>query len=392
MTIDQMLLTIFYLCHRKAYLLRNEIHQTGNLSFEADYGEIHLVAFADEMIDDGKNKTLILNRTSKSVRERHTIESAFLSFVMELRGEKSEVVVNFLNGQKKIKSHDELILMMINSMKESFEKPSPPNPVFSYACKGCPFYPECIEISSKTEDISLINGIGEKRKKTLLKAGFTDLKSISNANPQMIASYTGIELKEANAIVKQATAISKFQLILIEKPDLPKSDHEYFFDVEKSDKELYLFGVFHEGTYHSFIIDTDDWESSWKAFLEFISKYPSAPIYHYDRFDKDVIQKFANISKTKSEDLLKRFVDLYSTVRKSLAIPVKFYSLKDVAGILGFKWKNPNFKGYDAMLALGKWKRTKDQSIMKEVLEYNEDDCKALKVLKERLVEMINTN
>ncbi|PMP81994.1 MAG: hypothetical protein C0175_04455 [Caldisericum exile] len=81
-----------------------------------------------------------------------------------------------------------------------------------------------------------------------------------------------------------------------------------------------------------------------------------------------------------------------TTVRKSLAIPVKFYSLKDVAGILGFKWKNPNFKGYDAMLALGKWKRTKDQSIMKKVLEYNEDDCKALKVLKERLVEMINTN
>ena len=112
-----MLLTTFYLCHRKTYLLKNEIHQTGNLSFEADYGEIHLVAFADEMIDDGKNKTLILNRTSKSVKERHTIESAFLSFVMELRGEKSEVVVNFLNGQKKIKSHDELILMMINSIK-----------------------------------------------------------------------------------------------------------------------------------------------------------------------------------------------------------------------------------------------------------------------------------
>lgn len=389
MTIDQTLLTTFYLCHRKAYFLRNEVHQ-GVLNFEVDYDQIHLVAFADEMIDDEKNKILILNRMSKSVRERHIIEAAFLSFVMNLRGEKSEIIVNFLNGQKKIKSRDELISMMINSIKEIFEKSSPPEPVFSYACKGCQFYTECVEISSKAEDISMINGIGEKRKKALLKAGFTDLKSISNADPKMIASYAGIELKEANAIVKQATAISKLQLILIEKPNLPKSDHEYFFDVEKSDEELYLFGVLFEGEYHSFILDIDDWQSSWDEFLKFISKYPSAPIYHYDRFDRDVIQKFSKISGIKSEDLLKRFIDLYSTVRKSLAVPVRFYSLKDVAGIFGFKWKNPNFNGYNAMLALGEWKSTKDQSIMKAVLEYNEDDCKALEVLSKKLVEMIN--
>ncbi len=389
MTIDQTLLTTFYLCHRKAYFLRNEIHQ-GALNFEVDYDQIHLVAFADEMIDDGNNKILILNRMSKSVRERHIIEAAFLSFVMNLRGEKSEIIVNFLNGQKKIKPRDDLISMLINSIKEIFEKSSPPEPVFSYACKGCQFYKECVEISSKAEDISMINGIGEKRKKALLKAGFTDLKSISTADPKIIASYAGIELKEANAIVKQASAISKFQLILIEKPNLPKSDHEYFFDVEKSDEELYLFGVLFEGEYHSFILDIDDWQSSWDEFLKFISKYPSAPIYHYDRFDKDVIQKFSKISGIKNEDLLKRFVDLYSTVRKSLAVPVRFYSLKDVAGIFGFKWKNPNFNGYNAMLALGEWKSTKDQSIMKAVLEYNEDDCRALEVLRKKLVEMSN--
>ncbi len=388
MIIDQALLTTFYLCHRKAYFSKDEIHQTGNFNFEADYNQIHLVAFADEMIDDEKNKALILNRRSKSVRERHIIEAAFLSFVMNLRGERSKIVVNFLNGQKSIEPRDELISMMINSIKESFEEPSPPAPSFSYACKGCPFYTDCIEISSKSQDLSLINGIGEKRKKTLLKAGFTDLKSISNADPAIIASYTGIEFKEAKTIVKQATAISKFQLIPIEKPNLPKSDHEYFFDVEKSDEELYLFGIFHEGIYHSFILDIDDWEDQWKAFLEFISKYPHAPIYHYDRFDRDVIQKFADLSDMESKELVKRFVDLYAVVRRSLAMPVRFYSLKDVAGILGFKWKNPNFKGYDAMIALGEWKKTKDQSIMKEILEYNEDDCVALKILKEKLSDL----
>lgn len=388
MTIDQTLLTTFYLCHRKAYFLKDEIHQSDTLNFEVDYDGIHLVAFADEMIDDEKNKMLILNRMSKSVRERHIIEAAFLSFVMNLRGEKSEIIVNFLNGQKKIKPRDELISMMVNSAKEILEKPFPPDPIFSYACKGCQFYAECIEISSKAQDISLINGIGEKRKKTLLKAGFTDLKSISVADPKVIASYAGIELKEANAIVKQAMAISNFKFILIEKPVLPKSEHEYFFDVEKSDEELYLFGILRDGEYHSFILDVDNWKNSWTDFLKFVSEYPSAPIYHYDRFDRDVIQKFSNISGVKSDDFLKRFVDLYSTVRKSLAMPVRFYSLKDVAGTFGFKWKNPNFKGYDAMVALGEWKRTKDQSIMKTVLEYNEDDCKALEVLKKKIVEM----
>lgn len=387
MIVDQELLTTFYLCHRKAYLLKKEIHKTGIFKFEADYDGIHLVAFSDEMIDDGKSKILILNRMSKTVRERHIIEAAFLSFVMNLRGEQSEVVVIFLNGQKIIKPRHELVSMMINSIKEDLEKPSPADPVFSYACKGCPFYDECLKISSNMKDISLINGIGEKRKSTLLKAGFTDIESVSVADPKLIASYTGIEFKEANVLVKQAKAISTSKAILIEKPNLPKSDHEYFFDVEKSDKELYLFGVFHEDTYYNFILDIDDWENSWKKFLEFISQYPDAPIYHYDRFDRDVIQKFAALSNIESKELIKRFVDLYAIVRRSLAMPIRFYSLKDVAGSFGFKWKNPTFKGYDAMIALGEWNKTKDQSIMDEVLKYNEDDCLALKILKEKLSE-----
>lgn len=384
MIIDQELLTTFYLCHRKAYLLKDDLHKKGTLKFETYYNEVQLVAFANEIVDDQNGKLVIIERTSKSVRERHIIEAAFLSFILNLKGERMEVAIKFFKGLKIIKPRNELISMMINSMKETFQRESSPSPSFSYACKECPFYDECLKISSNMKDISLINGIGEKRKNTLLKAGFTDIESIANADPKLIASYTGIEFKEANIIVKQAMAISTSKSILIEKPDFPKSDHEYFFDVEKGEEELYLLGVFHEGKYHSFILDVDDWQNPWKKFLEFISEHRS-PIYHYDRFDRDVIQKFADLSDMESKELVKRFVDLYAVVRRSLAMPVRFYSLKDVAGSFGFKWENPNFKGYDAMIALGEWKKTKDQSIMEEILKYNKDDCVALKILKEKL-------
>jgi len=388
MTIDQELMTTFYLCHRKAYLLKDEIHQNGALSFEADYKGMHLIAFADEMSEKAGKSILILNRISKSVRERHVIEATFLSFVTNIDRESTEVVIKFLNGEKKIKLHREVTSMMLENMKEIFEKPSPPSPTFSYACKGCPFYGDCVKISSEVEDISLINGIGEKRKKSLLKAGFTNLKSISNADPKVISSYTGVDSKEAMAIVRQAMAICRSEPVLIEKFFLPKSEHEYFFDVEKSNGDLYLFGVIEGDVYHHFLLDDENWKEPWGKFFEFMSEYPEAPVYHYDRFDRDVIQKFAILSGMETKELLKRFVDLYSTVRRSLAMPVRFYSLKDVASTLGFRWKNPNFKGYDAMLALEEWKKTKDQSIMEEVLTYNEDDCKALKILKEKLVQI----
>lgn len=386
MIITQDLFTTFYVCPRKAYLIKDQIQDLAN-GIEADYKEIHLVAFSDEQREENGRKTFILRRMSKNIRERHIMESSFLYFVLHLKGEDSQVNIEFLRGEKNMKPRDELISAIIDNIREVFQKGYPPSPSFGYECKGCPFYKECFSLSEREDDLSLINGIGNKRKRILIKAGFRNIDSLSNANPKEISAYVGISLNEAYAIVKQAKAIKDRKPILMKNVTLPFSEHEYFFDVEKDDEDLYLFGLLVDDTYYHFILSNEDWKE-WFDFMNILLKYPNDPVYHYDKFDKDVIQKFGKISNTDLKNVLPRFIDLYSTIRGALTMPVRFYSLKDVAKNFGFEWRNKDFNGYNAMIALSKWKESKDISTMQNVLDYNEDDCRALKTLKAALVKM----
>jgi len=389
MTIDQELITTFYLCHRKAYLLKDKLSRAeGDIIFETDYDGVHLVAKANEISQRDGKEFAILNRPSKSVRERHIIEASFLLFIITLSEKDTGVLVRIFNGEKKINPRPQIITSMIKNIKQTLESDRAPAPTFSYACKDCPFYKECLSITNNSEDLSLINGIGMKRKLTLERAGFKDIEALSDADPKIISAYTGISMKEAEKITKQAKAISKSECIIIEKPMIPKTSTGYFFDVEKSDSDLYLLGIIRDGVYHHFLLDEELWETQWEEFLNFVLENPDEPIYHYDRFDRDVVRKFASLSKMDSKLLMKRFIDLYETVTRCLALPVRFYSLKDVAGIFGFKWRSKDFKGYEAMIALSEWKKSRDPSIMDQLLTYNEDDCKALQVLKDGILSL----
>ncbi len=393
MIIDEQLLTTFYLCHRKACLLKEEIAKSDRLgiTFEADFMGSHLVTKADEILKKKDGQSIaILNRPSKRIRERHIIEAAFLSFILDLNENPMDVYVRILNDEKKINPRSDLISSMIRNLSEIIKYPVIPDPTFSYACKDCPFYKECIDIAIKSGDISLINGVGGKRREALRKAGFSDLKDLSSADPKLISIYADINLKEATKMIKQAQAILKYQPILIERPLLPASNGGYFFDVEKSDGDLYLLGVIHKGIYHHFLLDEDEWKEPWKEFLKFIFEHPQESVYHYDRFDREVIKKFGYLSNMDNKALkilTNRFVDLYSIVTESFALPIRFYSLKEVAGIFGFEWREKDFRGYEAMMTLSEWKRSREQSLMDQILMYNEDDCRALQVLRNGIKE-----
>ncbi len=393
LNIDQVLLRNFILCPRKSFLSRKNInHMQDELTFVAEYEGLRLWAKADKIVEmDGKSAALI-SRSSKSVRERHKIELAYLAFVLFLNDKRLVVGIELLTGTKRIYPRIERISPILLKMKRVLKSSIPPEPTFSYACRNCPFHRECVEYAAQKGDISMINGVGERRKYALEKAGYLTVKDISEADPELISRYTGVPFKEAERIVKQAESIKTSHWFALEKINLSSNEYEYFFDVEKGENEIYLLGVVakvgEKSTYKYFIMGKK-WRKTWKDFLSFINTYPSAPIYHYDVFDRNVVNKFETKFKANTESIIERFVDLYKTVTHSLVLPVRFYSLKDVARIVGFKWRVKDFNGYKAMLTLSKWEKSQDPEILKKIVTYNEDDCRALMAIKEKMIQTI---
>jgi predicted RecB family nuclease len=61
--------------------------------------------------------------------------------------------------------------------------------------------------------------------------------------------------------------------------------------------------------------------------------------------------------------------------------PTRDHSIKTLAKGLGFKWRDDNPSGAASIEWFDQWVRTGDPAIRQRILDYNEDDCRATRVL-----------
>ena len=79
-------------------------------------------------------------------------------------------------------------------------------------------------------------------------------------------------------------------------------------------------------------------------------------------------------------------VDLYfDVVLKITEWPTQDYSIKTLAKYLGFNWRDTHPSGAASIEWFHRWTKTGDKQILQQILEYNEDDCRATRVLRDAL-------
>jgi predicted RecB family nuclease len=77
-----------------------------------------------------------------------------------------------------------------------------------------------------------------------------------------------------------------------------------------------------------------------------------------------------------------RSVDLYyDVVQKATMWPTRDHSIKTLAKFLGFAWRDNNPSGATSIEWYDQWIRTGDPMIRQRIIDYNEDDCRATRVL-----------
>ena len=79
-------------------------------------------------------------------------------------------------------------------------------------------------------------------------------------------------------------------------------------------------------------------------------------------------------------------VDLYTDIVKKLTEwPTRDMTIKTLAQFLGFKWRDTNPSGAASIRWFDDWVSTSDPNIKQRILEYNEDDCIATRVVFDHL-------
>ena len=75
-------------------------------------------------------------------------------------------------------------------------------------------------------------------------------------------------------------------------------------------------------------------------------------------------------------------IDLYfDVVLKATEWPTRDYSIKTLAKFLGFTWRDTHPSGAASIEWFDRWIETGDLAIRQRILDYNEDDCRATRVL-----------
>ena len=112
-------------------------------------------------------------------------------------------------------------------------------------------------------------------------------------------------------------------------------------------------------------------------------------IYYYSKYERTIYRKLQEkypdvCTAAEIEELFDpaHAIDLYyDVVRKATEWPTWDFSIKTLAKYLGFAWRDTHPSGAASIEWFDRWIKTGDPAIRQRILDYNEDDCRATRVL-----------
>ncbi|MDX2098863.1 MAG: TM0106 family RecB-like putative nuclease [Leptolyngbyaceae cyanobacterium bins.59] len=274
-------------------------------------------------------------------------------------------------------------------------------------CNLCSWYSQCYTIAQSTEHLSLLPGVTASRYPHLKAKGLTTVAALATTPPDVLETFPGFNADIAHKLVFQARsslenrALVRSDVEFQLAQDLPTAEVELYFDIE-AEPELnlaYLHGILvvdrrtGAETFHPLLAKQPENEPEvWQQFLDLVWRYPTAPIYHFCPYELQTIERLAytyGLSESLLRSLRSRFVDLHERVTRAVVLPVESYALKPIVRWMGFEWRDPNGSGAQAICWYDQWLETGDRSYLELILRYNEDDCRAMRHLKDWLVEFL---
>lgn len=310
---------------------------------------------------------------------------------------------------ERIKKEVEFLMKDLNKNK----------PALSGKCKLCPWHDSCKKWCEEKNDLSRVFYLGRSVRDVLNDDlnidkvdELLDLKAedILKEKKKDPASCKGLGEKLIEKFVRRANILVKTkEPVIYKKIEFPNVEYELFFDIEDDPTQefVYMHGIYErKGEKERYVdftakeISKEAEKEAWKTFWDYIDALPkdNYSVYYYSHHEKTTYKKLQKkypevISEEKVEEFFSNpnVIDLYQLVSKHTDWPLGSYSLKAIATFLGFKWRDETPSGALSIQWFNEYIKTKDEKTLKRILLYNEDDCRATMVLKDK-IEKLQSN
>lgn len=287
-------------------------------------------------------------------------------------------------------------------------------------CKVCEYPELCDQSRLDVDHLVQIAGINRTQIAKLKDVGITTMRLLAEAKPESrpseILPATFEKLQTQAKLQTDFKDTGKFSFIVLPDPEIsvlpPSSQGDIFFDMEgfpyfpeKGGLE-YLFGnILQDGSFVPFFAHNRKQEkAAFEEFMSFITKrlaeFPDAHIYHYASYEVSALSRLASrhgvLEKEVSELIASgKLIDLYKVVKGSIMVSQPSYSIKKLEAFYSFARKSKvldagssidEYDYYRQLVELGETEKAEE--VLKQITDYNEDDCVSTKALYEWLSSM----
>ena len=341
------------------------------------------------------------------ILERLDVSGGRVPFIWDIHNEEIVYDLDALQGKRNPTSLWSTYEDVLNQVRNIVSSNEETLPAYSSKCKLCQWRTACLKVVTSTKDLTLIPELGRSKRdammphiKNLTELANTDISRLVKGKKTVISGIGPDTLaKFKNRAQLQLEETSKPYC----KGDVcfPSCVLEIFFDIETDPMRdvCYLHGFVERRNldntsecYVAFFADSPTPEEEKKAFQEawsYIKSSRPCAMYYYSKYERTIWrklqQKYPEVAT--AEEIEELFdptesIDLYyDVVKPKTEWPTRDYSIKTLASYLGFFWRDVDPSGASSIEWYHRWVESGDENIRQRILQYNEDDCIATRVL-----------
>ncbi|NGZ07913.1 MAG: TM0106 family RecB-like putative nuclease [Nitrospira sp. LK70] len=277
----------------------------------------------------------------------------------------------------------------------------------SGTCKLCHWYSSCFQAVKAADDLTLISELG-RAKRDAMCSEIRTVTELATINPGVYTKgkktvFTGIGPDTLAKFHERAKLLSSQnpRPYLKAPITLPTHEVEVFFDIEVDPMRdvCYLHGfIERRGRDNStekfigyFTSDTapEAEEAAFAQAMDYMRRAQPCAIFYYSKYERTMYRKLQAKYPTvcSADDIETLFeptntIDLYTdVVRPHTEWPTHDLSIKTLAKFLGFHWRDTHPSGAASIQWFDEWVKTGSLETQQRILDYNEDDCRATRVL-----------
>ena len=348
------------------------------------------------------------------VLERLKLSAGRRAFVWDIHGEEVPYDFTVPQGPKKPETLWDEYQLALTEARAILARQLTPMPAYASVCKLCHWYTFCVAQLTADDDLTLIPSLG-RPVRDVMRETVPTIADLAAANPEGYINgkktvFRGVGPDRLRLFHARATMLKQNppRAYLRAPIALRRARLELFFDIEVDPLRgiCYLHGVVErlngDSDKERFVyffapdVSADAERDAFAQAYAYLSEHEDAAIYYYSKYERTQYRqlqlKYPEVCSADDIEQLfdpARAIDLYGdVVIKASEWPTRDHSIKTLAKHLGFAWRDTHPSGAASVEWFDRWCREHDPVVKQRILDYNEDDCRATRVLLDGIREL----